>query len=351
MVRSVGRGRLVCAGVGLLSMLAAGAAPAEDAAALANQAKQIFGPLPQEAVNPANPITQAKVDLGQKLYFDPRFSKNQDISCNSCHPLDRFGADGEPTSPGHKGQRGDRNSPTSLNAALHVAQFWDGREPDVEHQALGPPLNPVEMSMPGGEAVVAVLKSIPGYGPLFEAAFPGEKDPITYQNFGRAIGAFERRLLTPGRFDAFMNGDYAALTEPERAGLQAFISTGCITCHNGPAVGGLMFQKLGLVKPYPTNDPGRYKVTQNEADRGVFKVPGLRNVGQTAPYFHDGSIQNLDEVIRVMARHQLGKELDEKTIASIAVFLGSLTAAPDPVLSARPRLPESGPKTPAPDPS
>ncbi len=329
----------------------AAASADEDPVALAAQARQIFGPLPLEVANPQNPVTDAKVELGQKLYFDPRFSRNHDISCNSCHPLDRFGADGEPTSPGHKGQRGDRNSPTSLNAALHIAQFWDGREPDVERQALGPPLNPVEMAMADGAAVEGVLRSIPGYAPLFAAAFPDEDEPIRYENFGRAIGAFERRLLTPGRFDAFMQGDHKALTQRERKGLAAFIATGCITCHTGPAVGGGLYQKLGVVRPYETEDPGRFAVTGSEADRGVFKVPALRNVAETGPYFHDGSIASLDEAVRLMAWHQLGRELDAPTRDSIVAFLQTLTARPDPSLTAQPMLPESGPETPAPDPS
>ena len=326
-------------------------ASADDTAALAAQAKQIFGPLPMEAPNPENPVTQAKVELGQKLYFDARLSKNHDVSCNSCHPLDRFGADGEPTSPGHKGQRGDRNSPTSLNAALHVAQFWDGREPDVERQALGPPLNPVEMAMGSREDVETMLRSIPAYGPMFAEAFPGEAQPVTFENMGRAIGAFERRLITPGRFDAFMKGDREALTEPEREGLRTFVQTGCITCHIGPAVGGGMYQKLGLIQPYETEDTGRFKVTGREADRTVFKVPALRNVVETAPYFHDGSVPTIEEAVRLMGRHQLGRELDDATVDSIVAFLRSLTAEPDPQLTAQPLLPDSGPNTPAPDPS
>jgi cytochrome c peroxidase len=337
----------------LIVLLLAPAVLAEepDTGALIEQAKQIFGPLPVEVANPANPVTQPKVDLGQKLYFDARLSKNQDISCNSCHPLDGFGADGEATSPGHMGQRGGRNSPTSFNAALHIAQFWDGREPDVERQALGPPLNPIEMAMADAAAVETVLRSIPAYGPMFEEAFPGEEQPVTYANMGRAIGAFERRLLTPGRFDEFMKGDREALTEPERKGLQLFISTGCITCHMGPAVGGGLYQKIGVVHAYETKDLGRYEVTKQESDRYVFKVPGLRNVAETGPYFHDGSVPTLEEAIRLMGYHQLGKELDRSTIDSIQSFLMSLTAPPDPTLTAQPMLPDSGPDTPAPDPS
>jgi cytochrome c peroxidase len=344
---------LGCAVAGGLALLVAGgSASAEvDSAALAVTAGQIFGPLPSEAANPENPVTDDRVDLGRKLYFDPRLSKNHDISCNSCHQLDRFGVDGEPTSPGHRGQRGGRNSPTVLNAAVHVAQFWDGRSPDVEDQAQGPVLNPIEMALPDAAAVDRVLRSIPGYRPLFVAAFPDEKEPVSFVNAATAIAAFERRLMTPGRLEAFMAGDAAALTPIEQRGLDTFIKTGCITCHIGPAVGGSLYQKLGLQKPYETKDAGRYDVTKLESDRQVFKVPSLRNIAETGPYFHDGSVTSLDEAIRLMGWHQLGVELDAATRADIAAFLGALTAAPDPEFTARPELPASGPDTPAPDPS
>jgi cytochrome c peroxidase len=199
--------------------------------------------------------------------------------------------------------------------------------------------------------VERVLRSIPGYRPLFEEAFPGEKEPITYVNMGKAIGAFERRLLTPGRFDAFMAGDREALTQAEQEGLQTFISTGCITCHVGPVVGGSLYQKLGVVRPYPTKDLGRFNVTMQESDRYVFKVPSLRNVVETGPYFHDGSIPTVEEAVRLMALHQLGKELDGATIDSIVAFLRALTAEPDPGLVAQPMLPGAGPDTPTPDPT
>jgi len=316
-----------------------------------NQAKQVFGTLPDSAPSETNEVTEEKITLGRMLYFDPRFSKNHDISCNSCHDLANHGVDGETTSPGHKGQRGSRNSPTVYNAALHIAQFWDGRSPDVEDQAKGPVLNPVEMAMPGEEAAVAVLKSIPGYAELFAAAFPDDEDPITFDNMARAIGAFERRLITADRFDAFTSGQDEALSDEELAGLSVFMTTGCITCHNGPTIGGQLFRKLGLVRPYETEDPGRFEVTKDEADRKVFKVPSLRNVAMTGPYFHDGSVESLDEAIRLMASHQLGIDLADNQVASIKAFLGTLTGAVDPEYIAEPTLPESGPDTPAPDPS
>jgi cytochrome c peroxidase len=312
------------------------------------QAQAFLGALPRKAANAPSPV---KIELGRMLYHEERLSKNHDISCNTCHLLDRHGVDGQPTSAGHRGQRGDRNSPTVYNAALHIAQFWDGRAADVEEQAKGPILNPVEMAMPSEEAVLATLESIPGYAPLFAAAFPEDEQPITYDNLARAIGAFERELLTPSPFDAFLAGDDAAMTDAQVAGLDTFLSSGCVVCHGGPVMGGGMYRKLGLVKPYPTEDPGRQAVTGDAADLHVFKVPSLRNVADTGPYLHDGSIESLDEVIRIMATHQLGSELSASQVASIRTFLEALTGEVDERLSARPELPPSGPSTPKPDPS
>jgi cytochrome c peroxidase len=330
----------------------AAVAPAgPDRAALRTRANQTLGSLPDEALSDANPVTDAKITLGRMLFYDTRFSKAQEISCNSCHDLAKSGVDGEPTSPGHRGQRGARNSPSVYNAAFHVAQFWDGRAADVEAQAKGPVLNPIEMGMPSEAAVIAVIRSIPGYAPLFAAAFPGEKDPINYDNFARAIGAFERRLVTSDRFDAFLEGNEDALTDSEVAGLETFLDTGCTACHMGPTIGGGLFQKLGLVEPYPTKDAGRFEVTKNEADRQFFKVPSLRNVEKTGPWFHDGSITTLDDAIRTMARIQLGKQLSDAQVASIHAFLATLSGSADAAYIAKPELPPSGPKTPAPDPS
>lgn len=320
-------------------------------AALRTQAKAIFGVLPQDASTVDRPISDAQVSLGRTLYYDPRLSKNHDISCNSCHQLDAFGVDGEPTSPGHKGQRGDRNSPTTLNAALHVAQFWDGRAADVEEQAKGPVLNPVEMAMPSPEAVIFVLDSIPGYAPLFAKAFPDEVDPISYDNMGIAIGAFERGLITPAPLDAFIAGDDSALTSEEMVGLETFMKVGCIACHNGVGFGGNSYQKLGIVHPYPTEDKGREKVTGRPADRHVFKVPSLRNVRETGPWFHDGSISSLDEAVTIMAHHQLGQTLTPEQSRALISFLGALTGHIDSAYVAAPELPASGPETPPADPT
>ncbi len=299
----------------------------------------------------ATPATAEQIALGRMLYFDKRLSKGQDLSCNSCHDLATGGVDHQRFSKGHKGQLGGRNSPTVLNAAGHLAQFWDGRAPDVEAQAKGPVLNPVEMAMPDEASVVRVLASIPGYVEAFAAAFPSEPAPITYDNFARAVGAFERGLVTPSRFDAYLDGDAAALSTLEQQGATAFVDTGCVACHGGALLGGATYQKLGLVEAYPTEDTGRMQVTGAEADRFVFKTPSLRNVSATAPYFHDGSIPDLDTAVRTMARVQLGRTLTDADAASIAAFLATLEAPPDPAYTAAPELPASGPETPPPDPT
>lgn len=327
-------------------------AEAGKPAALDRSKLSVFAALPAEITASTGPASPALVDLGHKLYFDKRLSKNQDIACNSCHLVDKGGVDGSATSSGHKGQKGGRNAPTVLNAAAHVAQFWDGRAKDVEEQAKGPILNPIEMAMPNAEAVVALLKTMPEYVAAFQAAFPGQPDPVTYDNLGRAIGAYERQLTTPGRFDAFLAGDAAALTAEEQAGLATFLDTGCNACHSGAAVGGGMFQKLGLVKPWPDlKDEGRFAVTKDETDKFKFKVPSLRNIAQTAPYFHDGAVATLPEAVKKMAAHQLGKDLTDAQVASIVTFLNALTAAPPAALIAAPTLPASTPETPKPDPN
>ena len=296
-------------------------------------------PTPSAPAGMSDDVWQAQVALGQILYFDGRLSINDQISCNSCHGLDTFGVDNEPTSPGHDGTRGGRNSPTTLNAAVHISQFWDGRAADVEAQAVGPILNPIEMGMPDDAAVIAKLAAIEGYTPLFDAAFPGDETALTYPNVGAAIGAFERTLLTPAAFDTFLGGDITALSDEQRAGLDTFVITGCAACHMGVGVGGGMYQKLGLVVPYETADPGRFDVTGNEGDRFVFKVPSLRNIEHTAPYFHDGSIATLEEAVSLMATHQLNKELTDDEVTSIILFLKALSAAPDAAAATAPEMP------------
>ena len=264
------------------------------------------------------------ISLGKKLYNEKKLSINDTISCNSCHKLDAFGVDNEPTSPGHDGTRGDRNSPTVYNAALHFAQFWDGRAANVEEQAIGPILNPIEHGLASEADALNKLKAA-GYEAEFEKAF-ANKNSFTYKNIGVAIGAYEKTLLTPSRFDDYLKGDIHALTPLERKGLSKFIEVGCTTCHNGVAIGGNSYQKLGVAEEYPTKDVGRFAITKDESDKQVFKVPSLRNIEKTHPYFHDGSLKTLDEVIPVMAKHQLGVELTSEDVSDIKAFLTSLTA-------------------------
>lgn len=309
-----------------------------------------FAPLPEVIPAKTGALTEEKIVLGRMLYYEPRLSKSQTISCNTCHKLTEYGIDEEPTSTGHKGQRGDRNSPTVYNAAAHFAQFWDGRAADVEEQAKGPVLNPVEMAMPSGKHAVAVLKSMPEYVEAFQRAFPGEKDPVTFDNMAIAIGAFERKLVTPARWDKFLKGDQAALTAEEKAGFNTFMAAGCQTCHAGTLLGGNLYQKVGAVKPYPdTADPGRYKVTKNEADRMVFKVPSLRNATKTAPYFHNGKVPALDQAVSQMGEYQLGRRLSEAEVRSIVTWLASLTGEIPAGYIKEPVLPKSTAKTPKPD--
>lgn len=303
----------------------AAAAPAA-AVSIDPAALQAFQPLPDVMASPTNPSTPEKVTLGRMLYYDARVSTSGDVSCYVCHPLHDYGTSHRRTGVGHGGQVGDRNEPSVYNAAGHLAQFWDGHAADVEAQALGPVLDPGEMGMADAASVIAVLKSIPGYVEAFTAAFPGEADPVTFENFGRAIGAFERGLVTPGKWDAFLKGDATALSDAERTGFNDFVSTGCGGCHMGTYVGGSMYMKAGLVNPwFNQSDIGRAAVTENDADRMVFKVPSLRNVEETWPYFHDGSVQHLDDAIALMAWHQLGRQLTDEQVASIAAWLETLT--------------------------
>lgn len=300
----------------------------------------MFAPLPVRMDPPGGPSTEPMIALGRTLYYEAVLSDGHNLSCNSCHALNGFGADGRRVSFGHRGQEGSRNSPTVYHAAGQVAQFWDGRSPDVEEQAKGPILNPAEMGMPDTVAVLEHLRTSPTYRSSFAAAFPGEENPVNYDNVGRAIGAFERGLVTPSRWDAYLEGDTTALTEQEQRGLRTFVAAGCATCHAGPYVGGQTFQKAGLAHPWPfTADSGRIRVTGNPADLYVFKVPTLRNVEKTGPYFSDGSVGSLDEAIVLMGHHQLGIELGDEQVADIRAWLGSLTGTIPVSYIAQPPLP------------
>lgn len=301
---------------------------------LLKRAQGFFAPLPEVAASAENPVTPEKVALGKQLFHDTRLSLNGTISCNSCHRLDNFGVDGEKTSLGDTKERGARNSPTVYNAALHSMQFWDGRAKDVEEQAGMPVLNPVEHSMPNRAFVEKRLREVPGYAPLFKAAFPDEKQPVTYRDMERAIGAFERTLITPAPFDAYLKGDAQALSPEAKEGLALFMDVGCTTCHMGASVGGTMMQRFGLLQDFrpltgsTDADHGLMDLTKKESDKDMFKVPGLRNVAKTAPYFHDGSVADLGKAVDVMARTQLNKQLKPEEIKKIVAFLESLTGTP-----------------------
>lgn len=299
--------------------------------------------LPANFDSKDNPSTDDKVLLGRTLYFDTRLSAGGDISCNSCHKLDKFGVDGEKTSPGHKGARGKRNSPTVFNAAGHFVQFWDGRAKDVEEQAKGPVLNPVEMAMADDKAVVAAISKSKWYKDQFAKAFPGDKDPITFDNAAKAIGAFERKLVTPSKWDKFLGGDKDALSKEEKVGFNTFVKSGCTACHMGTLVGGAMYQKLGVVQPWKDqeSDKGRAEVTKNDADKLMFKVPSLRNIDKTAPYYHDGSIATLEEAVTLMAKQQLGKDLTKEETASIVTWLKALTGEAPAALIAEATVPDA----------
>lgn len=280
-------------------------------------------------------IPQGKIDLGKKLYFDKALSKNGTISCNSCHNLSTFGVDNQSFSLGDTKQLGGRNSPSVIYASLHAMQFWDGRAKDVEEQAGGPLLNPVEHGIPNKEFLEKKLRAMPEYQTAFKSVFPNDKEPITFANLTNAIGAFERQLLPKSRFDAFLDGAETALNDQEKKGLTAFIDNGCTTCHSGVAIGGQLMQKFGLYGDYTKLthskkvDRGLYDRTKKEGDQFVFKVPSLRNSEKTYPYFHDGSVASLQEAIKIMGKLQVNKELSAADASAIEAFIKTLTADVD----------------------
>ena len=291
----------------------------------------LFEALPAFSTNENNLRTEEKVTLGHALYFDTRLSLTGNNSCNSCHNLATFGVDGLPTSEGDNGGFGDRNSPTVLNAAFHASQFWDGRAKDVEEQAGMPIMNPVEMAIPNKEFLVNRLKGIELYNKLFAAAYPGEENPLSYGNIEKAIAVFERELITPSRYDKYLAGDKSALNKQEKQGMMSFVVNGCATCHNGALLGGNSMQKFGVYEDYwkYTNskkiDEGLAMQTGKDEDKYFFKTPSLRNVAETGPYLHDGSVSDLKEVIKIMGKVQLKKDLTEKEIENIAAFLSATT--------------------------
>ena len=330
------------------SMLLIGCAQQQKAQAPAQAtAKLAHADEPIQPILAAVVADPAKVELGKKLFFEPRLSKSGFLSCNSCHNLATGGVDGLPSSIGHKWKLGPINSPTVLNAKYNVAQFWDGRAKDLADQAGGPIANPGEMAS-SHDMALEVLRSIPGYAADFRAVY-GTND-LSIAEVGEAIAAFESTLVTPNaRFDKWLGGDETALTVEEHEGYQLFKDKGCVACHNGPAVGGRSFQKFGLRKPFVTANRalGRFEVTKNPNDRMVFNVPVLRNVELTAPYFHDGSRWTLAEAVDVMAEHQLGIELTPAENGRMVAFLRTLTGEQPKLVY--PILPPSSAATPKPE--
>lgn len=305
----------------------AGAASADE---LRTKAAEVFKPLPSTV--PAvkdNPVTPAKIDLGKALFFDPRLSASGVFSCYSCHNLATGGDDNMETSVGHGWQKGPRNSPTVLNSVLNEAQFWDGRAGDLAEQAKGPIQAGVEMANTP-EQVVTTLTSLPAYVDSFKAAFPDDAEPVSFDNMAKAIEAFEATLITPAPFDAYLNGDEAALSDTAKAGMALFIDKGCSSCHSGVNVGGHGYYPFGLIeKPgsdvLPEGDKGRFAVTETVDDEYVFRASPLRNVAVTAPYFHSGKVWDLKVAVQIMAESQLGEELSDDEANQIVAFLDSLT--------------------------
>jgi cytochrome c peroxidase len=338
-----------------LLLLGVGFSPAAfPADALMTAAQALFRPIPEKPpALPGNAATEAKVELGKMLFFDPRLSASHAISCNSCHNVGLGGVDVEEKSIGHNWQKGGRNSPTVFNAVFNTAQFWDGRAKDLEEQAGGPMVNPIEMASPKAH-VAEQLAAIPGYVTAFKAAFPGEPAPVTLENTQKAIAVFEATLITPNApFDKYLKGDESALSAAQKQGLQLFMNKGCSACHNGINVGGGRYAPFGIVeKPgaelLPPADKGRFMVTKTAGDEYVFKVPTLRNIVLTAPYFHTGRSWDLSQAVGVMAASQLGAPVNPEETANIVAFLGSLTG--DQPRITYPTLPPSVVETPRPQP-
>ncbi|RLA30005.1 MAG: cytochrome-c peroxidase [Gammaproteobacteria bacterium] len=296
--------------------------------------------LPTEAPAPAdNPTTEAKVELGKMLFFDPRFSATGTVSCFSCHNVMEGGDDHRSSSIGVHGQIGGRNAPTVWNAAFLSTQFWDGREATLEDQAKGPVTNPIEMGMASLEDAIERVRAISGYKVYFEAAF-GAGDAVTIDNAAKAVAAYERTLITPNSpYDRYVEGDRSALSVQAIRGMETFEQAGCMSCHSGAAFAGpALPMGTGFFMKFPTfpdrpdiekyslmEDEGRFTVTGNVADKNVWRVPTLRNLEYTAPYFHNGTVKGLDDAVRIMAQSQLNKDLSDAEIADVIAFLESLS--------------------------
>ncbi len=341
-------------GIGCLMLLALGlgAFPASGNDDTLKRAKELFKPIPiKPLAQKGNPVSPAKVELGKMLYFEPRLSASYLISCNTCHNVGLGGMDMQETSIGHGWQKGPRNAPTVLNSVYNIAQFWDGRAKDLAEQAKGPVQASVEMNN-NPERVVATLKSISAYPALFKKAFPGEAEPVSFDNMAKAIEVFEATLITPDApFDRFLRGNTKTLSAKEQAGLRLFMDNGCASCHGGVNLGGTGYFPFGVVTApntdlRPENDLGRFKISHADNEKFAFKSPSLRNIVLTPPYFHSGKVWKLEEAVAVMGKVQLGKVLSPEDTFQIVAFLGSLTGKQPKVVY--PILPPNGPTTPTP---
>ena len=334
-----------------LLLMGTGAMAQADADALRERARQFFQPVPEaEMVIEQRGISAEQIELGRWLYFEPRLSSSHIISCNTCHSMGTGGADNIPTSIGHGWQMGPRNSPTVLNAVFNIAQFWDGRAADLKEQAKGPIQASVEMNATP-EHVEETLRSMPEYVEMFTKAFPGEKEPVNFDNMAAAIEGFETTLVTPNApFDQFLEGK-DALDDMEIKGLRLFMDKGCVACHSGMNLGGQAYFPFGVIKRpggdvLPPDDKGRFTVTQTATDEYVFRASPLRNIALTAPYFHSGEVWDLEQAVAIMGSSQLGHELNEEEVSAITSFLHTLTGEQPRV--EYPILPRSRPDTPKP---
>lgn len=306
-------------------------------------------PIPKD-----NPITKEKVELGKMLYFDPRLSYDGTISCNSCHNVMSDGTDARAVSVGIGGQKGGRGAPTVWNSAYNSVQFWDGRAKTLEDQAKGPLTNPIEMGMPSHEIVIERINKIPDYVLKINKVFSlknGEK--ITIDHIAKAIATYERTLVTPNSaYDRYLSGNKNALNKEALRGLKTVEKLGCFACHSGPNFNGSELKSgEGNFHKFPmfpgskfedlydlTSDLGRFSVTKNEDDKNYWRVPTLRNIALTAPYFHNGKVKTLDEAVRVMAKTQLNQDLADGEVKDIVAFLNSLSG--EFPKQNMPRLPE-----------
>ncbi len=318
--------------------------------ALIDKANTLFKPLPASSALENTDLTPNRVALGKALFFETRVSSDGRLGCATCHNPAFYGADSLALSVGIHGKVLPRNAHTVFNTSLLMAQHYGGNRATVEEQAFKSLLSPLAYGNTSNEQVETKLTKL-GYLPLFKAAYPADEKPVSVENWSKAIGAFERTLLTPSPFDKFLKGDAQALSKNAKLGLEKFINTGCAGCHNGVTVGGQSYQKFGITQDYwkvtgstPKDafggyDKGRFHDTKNEADAFMFKVPQLRNVAVTPPFFHDGSVETLPQAVRVMAQLQLGKQLSDEDVMQMVSFLESLTGDIPADFAKAPRLP------------